>query len=599
MADTELPHFSLRRTLARRLSDVEALLGAQVFLRRGRDWVEGARLGTVRPDEAEEILSGFNPERKGAVRALSEPPGRWRLVWMHSGGGLDICLVLILGDVPGERLQVLLPQIEIRAGWIVAAAHAEGVERTADVALGTEMTAALLLDAARASTQRQLADQWIARIEQALRPDLVAVTWNHGDAPKLAALSGGGLIERPSLERSTLELIATAAIRLNRPLVAAAAPDDPDTEGDPRATDPQRDAMREVLAQARVLGCAQAMALPLSTGDRVDAVIVALWREGRVPRPEAADLIAQVLTESLRVQRRAHPSILRRFGSWVSGFGRLVFGRTAWKAKLGVAIAVVGLAVMALLPSAYRPSFEARVEFGDRRILAAPFDGFLAEAPFRLGDLAPDEAVLVALLETDLTLQRAEAEAESARIETEAATARAQRNSAEVRTLEARAAQIVARLALLDAQIAAASTVADGPRLVVGGDAWRRVGARVRLGEPLLETASPDTVRVLAFIDEDWIGELAPGAAGTLLLASDPDAPIPVHLSEITSESLDREGRTVLVAWIDPSETGGKDLLDGMRGIVRLDAPTASMLAAYTRGPRLWLRRTLWKWGMD
>lgn len=62
---------------------------------------------------------------------------------------------------------------------------------------------------------------------------------------------------------------------------------------------------------------------------------------------------------------------------------------------------------------------------------------------------------------------------------------------------------------------------------------------------------------------------------------------------------MDREGRTVFVAWIEPSETGGKDLLDGMRGIVRLDAPAASMLAAYTRGPRLWLRRTLWKWGMD
>ena len=46
-----------------------------------------------------------------------------------------------------------------------------------DLALSVDLGAAILLEASQAHTRAELADQWIARIESALTPDLVAVVW--------------------------------------------------------------------------------------------------------------------------------------------------------------------------------------------------------------------------------------------------------------------------------------------------------------------------------------------------------------------------------------------------------------------------------------
>ena len=38
-------------------------------------------------------------------------------------------------------------------------------------------------------------------------------------------------------------------------------------------------------------------------------------------------------------------------------------------------------------------------------------------------------------------------------------------------------------------------------------------------------------------------------------------------------------------------------VLDGMRGVVRLDLGQGSLLYVYTHGLRRWVDRTLWRWG--
>jgi hypothetical protein len=209
--------------------------------------------------------------------------------------------------------------------------------------------------------------------------------------------------------------------------------------------------------------------------------------------------------------------------------------------------------------------------------------------------ITPGELV-VAMEDSDLVLQTAQTQSELAEILAEIQTARAQRDTSRVQSLEAQRRQVNVQLELLQSQLDLARFFASGTAAVVGGDAWRRVGGRVRLGEALLELASPETFRVLAFIDEDWVADLKPGGRATLLLTAFPNVTVDVTLANITADPQMRDGINTFSAWMDFAQMPDVLLLDGMRGIVRIDGGPTTMLASYTRGVMRWASRTVWRW---
>jgi multidrug resistance efflux pump len=401
------------------------------------------------------------------------------------------------------------------------------------------------------------------------------------------SLSGGGLVERPSDARDGLERLAAICERTRVPLLLGGAAEE----------------VADVSAEAEVelarLGASRAMLVPVEDGGRIAAVAVMLWHEGdEAPRPEIAEALSAALSEALAIQRRAHPGLLRRAGNWLTGTAISVFGRAAWKLKLAVAIIAAALVAAAVLPSDYRPSFQARIEATERRVVSAPFDGVLAQADIESGDVVEAGALLLAMEDADLRLELARMQARLQSIEAELQTARARRDTAQVRLLEAEAAQAATELRLVERRLDQARVTAERPVIVVGGDARRRVGGRVRLGEPLLEVAAPDSVRLLAFLDEDWVAEMSPGQAGAALLAAYPDRPVPATLVHIGTDAEDREGVNVFPAWFDVAPAGDMRVLDGMRGVVRVEVGETSVLAARTRGLRRWAERTAWRLGL-
>jgi hypothetical protein len=608
--DAQFPTF--RTALGRHVAGLRGLVGVDAFLREegGGPWLGVARLGRVDPDRVEPALSGFDPAAGGSVEALTGDRAGWAASYMLGGPGLDLVLLFYLdGLAPGE-LQSQLSLIEAKVGWLMLAALSDRKTELGGVALSTEIGAQVLVDAAQARSRRLLADQWIARLEKALSADLIAVCRIAGGAPSLMALSGGGLVERSSDARSQIEALAAFGVRARAPQILASAPSGdlslpdgaPEGEegGDAGHESAAQIARQEALAKVEDLGGDRALVLPVYQGDDAAAVVVALWTPEATAGPlpvEGANLVAQVLGETLDIQARAFPSIWRRLGNWGWAVIVAVFGRTLWKLKLFVLILVLAVTALALTPTRFEPSFTARIEAQDRRIVSAPFDGFLSEAPFQLGDAIPPGALIVALEDSDLVLQIAQSRSALAEIEAGIQTARAQRDSAEVQALEAQRLQVEVELELLNRQQALARFEAGTASVVVGGDAWRRVGGRVRLGEPLLELAAPDSFRVLAFIDEDWVSDLAAGNTGELLLTAYPTTPLPVRLLGVTADPQLRDGVNTFPAWMTFEAPSDLALLDGMRGVVRIDAGETSMLAAYTRGTLRWVRRTLWRWG--
>lgn len=578
--------------LSKHLSDVTGLRACHAFIQSGTAaWQEAARLGAVDDDLVPSALKDFDPLGGGSVVPLG---AGWLARYACSGADINLCLMFYLNEIPPQELQIRLQSLEAKAGWLLVAAIKSQAARHQDMALSVDLGAAILLDAAQARTRAELADQWIARIERALAPDLVAVVWIEGETARLAAQSGGGLREKPSRATQALEDLAKIAVDQRVPLDIDLRVDAPSGAG--FAPNP---ALRARLGgDLAGLDAARMLALPIYLADTCRAVVISLWQDAQkdVPDQDAADLIAQVLSQSLAVQSRAYPQITRMLRNWFLGFFWIIFGRKAAKIKLFALALTLVVVILALIPTTARPPFEARIEARNRFVVSAPFDGFLAEAPFQLGDTVAQGATVLALDDGDFRLQRARQVAESQRLEGEAQAARSARDTAKVRMIDAQLQQTQVALDLLDHQLAQTQLVADRDGVIVGGDAWRRIGGRVRLGEPLLEVADPASYAVAVYVDETWVADLGTGAAGNLLLAAYPDRPIPVTLRQVTSDASNQGGVNVFAAWAVFDRPAEMPLLEGMRGIVRLDAGRISMLGDYTRGIRRWLAQTLWRW---
>ncbi len=589
------------RAVLQHLASVQGLRGVQAFTGQNGEWTEAARLGEVPEDVHRRVLASFDPEAGGAVDAIEDGPGGWLASYMLGGPGLDLVLILHLKSLPPAELQTKLSAIESKVGWLMVAALSDRSDGQDSRALGTEVGAQVLLEAARARSRRILADQWIARLEKAFQPGLVAVLWANAGKSKLAAVSGGGLIERQSDARGLLENLADHTIRARTPLLIAPPVETAPTEGLEIERASQGTAEDDPLALVERLGGHRALAIPVYRGDEARAVVVLVFdgsaeHSGEGVRLEAGEVLSALLGEALAIQARAYPSPIRRLFNWVGKLLRAIFGRTAWKLKLALALIALAIGAAAFIPSQAQPSFTARIDAADRRVVSSPFDGFLAEAPFQLGAVVPAGTVLVALEESDIRLELSQTQAELAEIDSELQTARAQRDAARTRLLEARRAQGEVSLNLLQRQLELARFETDRDVIVVGGDAWRRVGDRVRLGEPLLELAVDGAFRVRALVDEDWVSDLPQNAQATVLLTAYPERPIPLEVTAIGSDPVVQDGANSFPVWLAFQSEPEVQILDGMRGVVRIDVGERTVLEAYGRGALRWLRRTIWRW---
>jgi len=573
----------LKRSVAQHFAGIEGVLASRTLVRSGKNqWVSVAGKGEIDPDVAMSVLQNFDADGGGSVQPVKEGPATWLASYFTGGAGVDLCLLFSLSDLPPDKLETLLASLEAKAGWLLVAALKDHSSKRDSIALSVDIGSKLLIDAARARSRAALADQWIARLEKALKPDVMAVTWVRADVPKLAGVSGGSLVDRQSVSRAALEKLAEQAI-----------------DGRSVQLYRQGEVIPPQVADAMAsLNAKSAMILPIYLGDNCQAVVPVFWSDtiSEMPNLDAADIIAQVLGEALSIFRRARPSIFRRLSNWAAGLFRAIFGKRAARLKLIFLAIAVLTAIAAFVPTPSRPAFEALIEARDRSIVSAPFDGFLVEAPLELGDRADIGDTLVALEDTDFKLEFARAEAEVNRISSEMQTARARRETAQVRVLEAQMQQTIVQRDLLSHQLDQTRITAQTKQIVVGGDAWRRIGARVRLGDPLIELARPGSIAVRAFIDETWVLDIPGDATASVLLAAFPDQPIPVQLERITTEAQMRDGTNAFSTWFAfeaPPELG---VLVGMRGIVRVDVGPSNYLREYTRGPVLWAKSLIWRW---
>ncbi|NNU80365.1 efflux RND transporter periplasmic adaptor subunit [Halovulum dunhuangense] len=350
------------------------------------------------------------------------------------------------------------------------------------------------------------------------------------------------------------------------------------------------------LARAQEIG--HILTVPLFAVDRFVGAIL-FERPADAPftqgETEMLEAVATVLAPVLEEKRRNDRWLVTKAADLLAAqFARLVGpGRLARKAGVLALLAVVAFFWVAR--DIDQVSADARIEGAVQRTIAAPFDGFIAEAGARAGETVSEGQLLVKLDDRELALERLrlETQFESQRIEYDRALAQGDRAEASIRRNQMDQSQ--AQIALVTAQIGRTAIRAPFDGIVTSGDLSQSIGASVGKGSTLMTVAPAENYRIVMNVDERRIADIVPGQAGSLLVTALPDRSFAMVVRQVTPVAEYAGGTTTFRVEADLTEPPTA-LQPGMEGVAKVDIAERRLIAIWTRPMVDWFKVWSWRW---
>ncbi|RLL51274.1 HlyD family efflux transporter periplasmic adaptor subunit [Mariprofundus sp. EBB-1] len=277
-------------------------------------------------------------------------------------------------------------------------------------------------------------------------------------------------------------------------------------------------------------------------------------------------------------------------------------GRDQWSKLVGEdyllrKFIVAGLLIATLfftfVNGEYRVTGEAKIEGEMRRVIAAPYDGFIKEAYARVGDTLKQGELIVTLDDEDLHLERLKWIAKKGEFRHKYQQAQSKHDLGESRLAAAQMDQADAELGLVDERIKRTIIKAPFDGLIVDGDLSQSLGAAVQKGDVLFEITPLHDYRVKLKVDEVEITEIENGQQGQLYLTSAPGETFLLQVQRITPVSTAEDGInyfTVEASLDKPSAT----LRPGMEGVGKVVVGERKLFWIWTHDLLNWLRLQLW-----
>jgi RND family efflux transporter MFP subunit len=305
--------------------------------------------------------------------------------------------------------------------------------------------------------------------------------------------------------------------------------------------------------------------------------------------------VAAMAGPILELQRRDDRWLAVKAIESVRSYFVSLFGPRHVALKL-VSTAVVGLLLFCLLVQGdYRVSAKTVLEPIIQRAAAAPFNGYLREAPVRAGDVVQAGQLLCTLDDRELRLERLKSLSKVEEYRKEYHKAMAERDAAKAEILTAQMNQAQAEVALLDDQLAHTKMLAPFDGIVVTGDLSQRLGAPVEKGEVLFEIAPLDSYRLVVQVDERDIADVAVGQHGSLLLSAFPSDTIGMTVEKVTPVSTAKEGRNFFRVEAQFDQPHDR-LRPGMEGAGKIEIDRRSLIWIWTHQIVDWIRLMVWSW---
>ncbi len=199
------------------------------------------------------------------------------------------------------------------------------------------------------------------------------------------------------------------------------------------------------------------------------------------------ECLASVVGPILAAKRREDRWLIFKIRDSLTTQLQRLFGQRYYGRKLGASLAVLLLVLATVVVDTYTVSATATLEGLVRRVVVAPFDGYVLSERARAGDTVKRGAILAELDVHDLALERLRRISTRSQRLAEYNQALAERKAAQVNVIKAQIDQADAEIALFDEQIGRSKLRAPFDGLVISGDLSQSVGASVTRGDVLYE----------------------------------------------------------------------------------------------------------------
>ena len=414
--------------------------------------------------------------------------------------------------------------------------------------------------------------------------DWAAVGFLQGRYVHLAAVSHAEKIGRKMDLPRLLELVMEECLDQDEEVFYPAPPDSA--------------AINRAQAElVRRFGSGFVLALPLRKGEELVGAMV--LERARPEMPSERDLTLLRLTADLAAPRLKElkerdkwlgarmASAMRESLAWALG------PKHTWAKAIGLGLSLFIILALGLRIT-YRVDATFTLRADEKIIVAAPFDGFLEEAPAEPGDRLETGKTLLARLETaeDRTklLTR---EAEARAYHKEAALAQRERKTAEAQIATARAEQAEAESAMLRERIARSEIRAALDGVVLAGEWKNKLGGPVKLGDTLYEIAPLEGLEAELYVPDTEIADIKIGQRGRLAVAGNPALKFYFTVEKISPAAELVKQKNVFRVMVRLEDTADW-LRPGMEGVAKIEAGRRSPAYIWTRPAINWLRLKLW-----
>lgn len=243
----------------------------------------------------------------------------------------------------------------------------------------------------------------------------------------------------------------------------------------------------------------------------------------------------------------------------------------------------------------YTVGANAALEGSIRRVLVAPYDGYVESTNQRAGDVVKSGTLLAALDQRDLQLEYLRWQSQADQFAKQSQEALAKADRVQVSITQAQMQQAKAQMNLLGEQLARARITAPFDGVVVSGDLSQALGSSVKRGQTLFEIAPLNAYRVILEVDESDIANVREGQSGKLMLAALPGETFPLVIGHLTPVTSSHEGRSYYRVEASVGKVN-EHLRPGMEGVGKIEMGDRKLVWQWTHKLMNWVRLTVWSW---
>ncbi len=310
---------------------------------------------------------------------------------------------------------------------------------------------------------------------------------------------------------------------------------------------------------------------------------------------ELCETVAALAGPILNTKRREERWLITKAAESLQRQLKNLFGPGHLLLKILSTLLLAAVIFFAYTEGEYRITSPVTLEGTIQRAICAPFNGYIAEARARAGDVVKEGELLCLLDDRDLKLEYLKWVTQKEQLLKQYHEAMAKRDRPQMQITHAKIQQAEAQISLIHEQLLRTKVVAPFWGVIIKGDLSQSLGAPVERGQVLFEMAPLESYRVIVQVDERDIADVAVDQRGEIMMPSMPGVTFPFRVEKITPVAVAKEGRNyfrVEARLDDISER----LRPGMEGVGKIKVEKRLLIWIWTHELFDWLRLWVWTW---